>query len=57
LGIQISKYWNQKPDWFSSLPRNEKQKLLAVYRIENESSEDRKKRRYNYQKRRLNESS
>tara|TARA_R100000734_G_scaffold16888_1_gene13050 strand:- start:294 stop:473 length:180 start_codon:yes stop_codon:yes gene_type:complete len=56
LGIQISKSWNKDPNWFNCLPRKDKEMLLAVYRVENETSEDLKKRRHRYQRGRLNES-
>jgi len=40
--------WGQKPNWFFDLNTQEQETLLALYRIEHETQEERKERRQRY---------
>ena len=40
--------WGQKPNWFFDLNIEEQETLLALYKIEHETKEERKKRRQRY---------
>jgi hypothetical protein len=45
----ISRYWNQQPTWFFSLPRALQAELIADYRLSNMKQEDIKKKKKKFQ--------
>ena len=48
-GFVLSRYWNQEPTWFFSLPKNLQAELIADYRLANTKSEDTKKKKKRFQ--------
>lgn len=48
LGLQISKSWGQNPFWFAKLPKDQKIKLIAQYRLEHETKKQFEARKKSY---------
>ena len=44
----ISKSWHKDPNWFFKQSKSTQIKLLAIYRLENETPEEAKKRKNRY---------
>lgn len=51
--LLISKEWNQKPDWFESLPSTMQEDLIALYNIDKYTENQIKSKRFKYNKRRV----
>jgi hypothetical protein len=45
----ISRFWNQEPTWFFSLPRALQAELVADYKLSNMKQEDIKKKKKKFQ--------
>lgn len=51
MALRISKHWGRHPNWFATLEPDTKIKLVAEYRLHNETQEqyDKRKKMYNNQ--------
>lgn len=52
-GLLISREWNQKPDWFESLPSTMQEDLIALHNIEKYSEKQIKSKRFKYNKKKV----
>ena len=48
LALRISKHWGQHPNWFATLKPETKIKLIAEYRLHNETEKQYNKRKKMY---------
>lgn len=53
MAIRISRYWNQSPTWFYSLPKDVQVLVLAEYRLTHEPPERLKDRQEAIKKARM----
>ena len=52
-GLLISREWNQRPDWFESLPSTMQENLIALHNVEKLTEKEIKSKRFKYTRRRV----